>query len=250
MAVDFGRTADDYAAFRVPFTPRLFERLRDFGVGVAGQTVLDVGAGTGLLARELQSRGCDVTLSDTSIELLRRVEEGARGAVVAPAECLPFAAESFDIVTAAQCWHWFDRTRAPFEIHRVLRPGGRLAAIYQTYIPLPGSVAEASERLILRYRRGWRHANSSGISGQVLRDMQVAGFVGIESFSFDVEIAFNHEQWRGYVRASSAVGASMPADELQRFDADHAALLRNWPAELRIPHRVFAAIAVKNSRTR
>jgi ubiquinone/menaquinone biosynthesis C-methylase UbiE len=45
---------------------------------------------------------------------------------------LPFADNSFDVVTAAQCWHWFDRVQAPREILRVLRPNGSLAVVYQT----------------------------------------------------------------------------------------------------------------------
>jgi SAM-dependent methyltransferase len=248
MTVDFGRTADDYAAHRAAFAPALFERLRrDFGIGRPGQSVLDLGAGTGLLARGLATAGCDVIQLDVSPELLSR--SGSAQRVVGRAEALPFGNNSFDVVAAAQCWHWFDRSRAPVEISRVLRHGGTLAVVYQTYVPLPGSVAEATERLILRHRPGWRHANSAGVNGQVLRDVQAAGFVGIESFSFDVEVAFTRERWRGFVRTTSAVGASMPAEQLRRFDDEHEAMLRrDWPDTLVIPHRVFAAVARKPAK--
>ena len=47
--IDFGKTTRDYAKYRVPFTPGLFDRLRDHGIGAAAQRILDVGAGTGLL---------------------------------------------------------------------------------------------------------------------------------------------------------------------------------------------------------
>ena len=145
----------------------------------------------------------------------------------------------------AQCWHWFDRALAPREIFRVLRPQGAVAVVYQTYIPMPGSAAEATERLILRHRPGWRHANSTGLNGQVLRDLQSCGFTGIESFSFDIEVHLTHEQWRGFIRTTSPVGASMPPEQIAQFDREHEAMLTNWSATLAIPHRVFAAIARK-----
>jgi SAM-dependent methyltransferase len=240
--IDFGKTASDYARFRVPFSPRLFERLLGFGIGLPGQKILDVGAGTGLLAAPLRNAGADVTCLDLQFELLDQSRIDAPH-VVARAEALPFPDGSFDVVTAGQCWHWFDRHRAPAEIRRVIRAGGIVTVVYQTYIPLPGSVAERTEQLILQHRPGWRHTNTTGINGQVLRDLQVNGYGEIESFSFDVEIAFSREGWRGFIRTTSAVGASMSSGQLSRFDAEHESLLRDVTEPLHIPHRVFAATA-------
>jgi SAM-dependent methyltransferase len=244
--IDFGKTTRDYAKYRVPFTPGLFDRLRDHGIGAAAQRILDVGAGTGLLGAALANNGCLVTSIDLSHDLLRTSTVDGT-CLLARAESLPFADQTFDVVTAAQCWHWFDRHAAPREILRVLRPTGSVAVIYQTYIPLPGSIAERTEQLILRHRPGWRHANSTGINGQVLRDLQINGFCRIESFSFDVCIPFSRENWRGYIRATSAVGASMMPAQLAQFDAEHESQLRDAPEPLHIPHRVFAAIARKAS---
>jgi SAM-dependent methyltransferase len=242
--IDFGKTAADYSRYRVPFAPRLLQKLRDFDIGHAGQRILDVGSGTGLLAAELQRADCAVVQVDLSLALMKE-SAGPHSRIVSRVENLPLANESFDTVTAAQCWHWFDRRRAPRELMRILRPGGRVAIIYQTYIPLPGSIAARTEALILRYCPGWRHANSTGINGQALRDLQICGFQQIESFSFDVEISFTRLHWRGYIRASSAVGASMSPQELQQFDGEHQALIDSEPEVFQIPHRVFAAIARK-----
>src|SRR5689334_22071712 len=103
MEIDFGKTSDDYANFRIDFAPELFERLRRMHVGIAGQRVLDLGAGTGLLARGFSRLGCDVTLIDRSAALLRHASDSA--SIVASAEHLPLITESFDIVAVAQCWH-------------------------------------------------------------------------------------------------------------------------------------------------
>ena len=245
MNPNFGRTASDYMGYRRPFPPELFERLRRFAVGLPGQWVLDVGAGTQLFGNVLAGQGCRVVASDVSHLLLAASLNGVAGRVAARVESLPFPDDRFDAVAAAQCWHWFNRSHAPLEIRRVLRPGGALVVAYHMYVPTPSSVAEAVERLILRHRPAWRHANSAGINGQVLRDVQSNGFTGIESFSFDVVESFTHDQWRGFIRTTSAVGASLPPAQLLQFDEAHAALLRDWPEPLKIPHRIFAAIAHK-----
>jgi len=110
---------------------------------------------------------------------------------------------------------------------------------------MPGSIAETTERLILKHRPGWRHANSTGLNGQVLRDLQAGGFIRIETFSFDIDVPLTREQWRGFIRTTSPVGASMSPEQIARFDRDHETVLEDSPAMLMIPHRVFAAIARK-----
>src|SRR5579862_1764307 len=133
VGVDFGRTAEDYAAHRAGFPPTLFDRLAAMGVGRSGQRVLDLGTSTGTLARGFARRGCAVTGLDPSEPLLdqaRRltVREALRVTyVVGRAEDIEVADDSVDVVTAGQCWHWFDRHQAATECLRVLVPGGSLA---------------------------------------------------------------------------------------------------------------------------
>lgn len=234
----FGLTAADYLAHRPAFAGELYQRLIGFGVGLPGQSILDIGAGTGLFSAPLLAAGSHVTCVDTSHKLLKE----SHNSITAAAERLPFADQTFDVVVAAQCWHWFDRKLAPREIHRVLKQGGMLAVVYQTYVPLPGSIAEQTEQLILKHQPTWRHANSTGINGQVLRDVQAHGFTNIESFSFDVDISFTRESWSGFVRTTSAVGASMRPEVLKRFETDHANLLSNITEPFKIPHRIFCVV--------
>jgi SAM-dependent methyltransferase len=93
-----------------------------------GRTVLDLAAGTGKLTRLLIPTGANVI----AVEPMREMRERLTGvvALAGTAERIPLADGYVDAVTVAQAFHWFDADRALREIHRVLRPGGGLALIW------------------------------------------------------------------------------------------------------------------------
>jgi SAM-dependent methyltransferase len=251
--IDFGRTAEDFATHRVGFPESLFDRLAAHGVRIQGASVLDLGTGTGTLARGFARRGARVTGLDPAAPLLEqaRTLDGQAGVSVeyrvGRAEETGLPEASFDIVAAGQCWHWFDRPRAAAEALRLLRPGGRLIHAHLDWLPLPGTVPHATEALILEHNPAWSAGNGTGLHGENLADLSIAGFQDIETFSFDLAIAYTHDGWRGRIRASAGIGASLPEDKVARFDAAHAALLADrFPAEpLQVPHRLWVALATK-----
>ncbi len=253
MNIDFGKTAADYGRYRAGFPHEFYDRLIDRGIVSAGCNVLDLGAGTGTLTRGLALRDCRATGLDPSTELMteaRRIdaEMGATTRYVeGRAEELAFPDSSFDVVTAGQCWHWFDRPRAAAEAFRVLRSGGSIVIAHFDWIPLPGNVVDATERLIMEHNPNWRMAGGTGIHPASLADVAIAGFTGIETFSFDVGTPYTHEAWRGRIRASAGIAASLPPEAVTRFDAELARLLASkYPADpLSVPHRVWAVTARK-----
>jgi hypothetical protein len=87
-------------------------------------------------------------------------------------------------------------------------------------------------------------AGQLGMYPQWTVDMALAGFDGLETFSFDAAVPYTHEGWRGRIRASSGVGAKLSESEVEAFDRALAALLRDrFPDDpLTIPHRVWAVI--------
>lgn len=257
MTIDFGRTADDYAKHRAGFPEALFERLATLGVGRAGQRTVDLGTGTGSLGRGLARRGAAVVgvdLAEPLVEQARAMDRQAGVAteyVIARAEQTGLPAGAFDVVTAGQCWHWFDRPAAAREARRLLAPGGRIALAHFDWLALPGNVVEASEALIERHnprqpKPHLRFAGGSGLYAPWLADLAGAGFLGLETFSFDLDVSYSHEGWRGRIRASQGVGAMLGPAEIAAFDTEHAAMLAaRFPAEpLAVPHRVFAALGV------
>ncbi len=248
MAVDFGRTASDYARYRAGFPDRFFDRLFHDRIVAKGDRVLDVGTGTGTVARGLALRGCAVTGLDPSRALLEQAKNLDREAgveiryVESTAEQTGLPSGSFDVVTAGQCWHWFEPDKAAAEAHRLLAPGGRLVIAHFDWLPLPGNVVEATEKLIKEHNPRWDGDDGSGIHPRRFADLCQAGFADIESFTFDISVPYSHEGWLGRIRASSGVGASLSPEAIASFDQAHRELLaRNFPqSTLEIPHRVFA----------
>ena len=230
--VDFGRTARDYAAHRAGFPKELFDRLAAMGVGRSGQRLLDLGTGTGSLARGFARRGVSVVGVDPAEPLLEQARLLSRreGVVVdyrvGRAEDIDAPNECFDAVSAGQCWHWFDRPRAAAECRRVLVPGGFLVICYFDWLPLPGNVVAETEALILEHNPEWPLAGGLGMYPLWTLDVAEAGFSGLETFSFDVPVEYTHEAWRGRIRASAGVAASLPPDAVTAFDDELGALLR------------------------
>ncbi|MCW5774253.1 MAG: hypothetical protein KIT16_21600, partial [Rhodospirillaceae bacterium] len=147
------------------------------------------------------------------------------------------------------CWHWFDRPRAAAEARRLLAPGGILAMAHFDWLRLPDNVVAATEALILRYSPNWHGAGRSAPYPAWYLDLRQAGFGDIESFSFEMDVTYSHEAWRGRIRASAGVGASLSPAKVAEFDAEHAVLLARIAPEdpLRIPHRCWAVWGRKPS---
>ena len=97
-----------------------------------GERILDVATGTGWTARRIRARGAKVTAIDFSVDLIRaacRLDQSASVYYrVADAEALPFADGEFDaVVSTFGVMFCRDQEKAAAELHRVCKPGGRLA---------------------------------------------------------------------------------------------------------------------------
>lgn len=252
-SVDFGRTAADYSVFRAGFPDRFFERLAAQIDLSPRWRALDVGTGAGTLARGLAKRGLAVAGVDIAEALLKEaaaLDELAGVNIdyrIGKAEELEFADASFDVVSAGQCWHWFDRPRAAAEAFRVLKPGGKLVIAHFDWLPLRGSVVAATEALILAANPAWKLAGGVGIYPHWPADMSNAGFTNIETASFDYAQPYTHEGWRGRVRASAGIKGSLDEEATARFDDELKAMLEtSYPDDpLLVPHRVWWAIGEK-----
>ena len=249
--IDFGKAAGDYAKHRAGFPEAFFDRLVATGIIVAGMKALDLGTGTGTVARGMARKGLEVTGLDKSSALMEQgklldAEAGvAIRYVERTAEATGLADHSVDIVTAGQCWHWFRRDEAAKEARRILKPGGHLVICHFDWLVLPGNVSDVTEGLIRKYNPAWNLGGPWRYYPWI-GDLAAAGYTRLESFSFDEETPYTHEAWRGRVRASAGIGASsMSPEEIARFDAELARVLATtFPEPMTVLHRIYAAIGM------
>jgi len=97
-----------------------------------GRTVVDVGAGTGKLTRELVGSGARVIAIEPVPGMRGVLERAVPGVQLldGTAEAMPVGDEAVDAIVVAQAFHWFDGPAAVAEFHRALRPDGRLGVIW------------------------------------------------------------------------------------------------------------------------
>ncbi|MEN8041912.1 MAG: class I SAM-dependent methyltransferase [Actinomycetota bacterium] len=252
--IDFGRTAVDYEEHRPGFPDSFFDRVLEMGWAESDQRLLDVGTGTGSLALGFAERGLAVGGLDIAPELLDVARRAAsdRGLSVTlmegSAEHTGCHRGSFDIVTAGQCWWWFDEEAAIAETLRILVPGGRLIIASFSYQAFGGNVAERTETLVLKHNPGWTLAGWRGVHPEHVRALDRGGFENVESFSYMVDVPFSHEAWRGRVRTCNGVGSALDSEQVEAFDGDMVSMLaEEFPGELTVPHRVFVASGTKPS---
>jgi SAM-dependent methyltransferase len=131
-AVGFDRAAGAYERGRPGFPEAAVAWIVEALDLRAGRTVLDLGAGTGKLTRELTTSGARIVAVEP-VEAMRDVmrREVPEAVIVgATAEALPFAAGSADAAVAAQAFHWFDGPRVLDQLARVLGGGSRLILVW------------------------------------------------------------------------------------------------------------------------
>lgn len=143
------RSFDGVAAEYERSRPGYPEAAVEWIVPAGARDALDLGAGTGKLTEPLLARGLRVAAVEPLAAMRAVIEDRlpAATALAGSAEEIPLPDASVDLVTVAQAWHWLDAERASAEIARVLRPGGRLALVWNRRDERVGWVAALSEAM-------------------------------------------------------------------------------------------------------
>jgi SAM-dependent methyltransferase len=124
----FSNRAEDYRRYRPGYPKAVTELMLECGLSPDAQ-VADIGAGTGIFTRLLLEAGFAVTAVEPNAAMRAAAVNDLRDfprfhAVAAPAEATGLPAGSFDAITVAQAFHWFDQEAARTEFRRLLRPRG------------------------------------------------------------------------------------------------------------------------------
>lgn len=128
-----------------------------------------------------------------------------------PAEDIDFPEQSFDVITACQCFWYFDYERVSRQFFRMLKPGGRILALYMAWLPFEDKIAGASEKLVYHEE-------------------------------YPLNAHFTRESWNGRMKACRGVGASLSEEEINLWEREHVKLLAEIaPDEFDVLH--YGAIA-------
>lgn len=207
--------------------PTRSERIRSFGEAVADYSLgrpgypleavrwaaegcaraLDVAAGTGKLTAMLLDVVEEVVALEPQHQMVLRLRGDLPQVAVAgaAAEALPIPAASFDLVTVAQAFHWFDQARAVPEIERVLRLDGRLALLW--------NVRDERVSWVREFARIAGSDNSRAIRTKL---RTLTGFTPFEVRTFAMAQEMDRASLVAQARSRSSV-ASLPARTRDRI---------------------------------
>ena len=211
-AAGFASAAAVYERARPSYPPEAIDwLLARTGVGL-GDTIVDLGAGTGKLTRLLAPSAARVIAVEPIPEM--RALIGVAEAVDGTAEAIPLEDESAALVTVAQAFHWFDLDRALPEIHRVLQAGGHLALVWNMR-DLDDPVQRGVEDLLLPFR-GPVNAQREGRWRVPFAASPLFG--ELETAEFRYEQQFTAEDLADRVASTSFVAAMNEAERAPLLD--------------------------------
>ncbi len=207
MAESFGADAERYDRARPSYPAALVERIL---AASPGRDVLDVGCGTGIVARLFQAAGCTVLGVDPDERMAGFARERGLEVEVAKFEDWDPAGRVFDAVIAGQAWHWVDPVAGAARAAQALRPGGLLALFWNAFEP-PPDVSEALAAAYSRARPGSpppsRPATGAeayaGLSAKAADGMREAGAFGDpEQWRFGWDRPYTRDEYLDQVRTA------------------------------------------------
>ena len=200
------------------------------GIGKPGQKILDLGTGTGVLARAFAKRGAVVTGVDIAANQIAAAkalaaQQGLDIAFqVSPAEAIDFPDASFDVISSGQSWLYFDASVMIPKVLRLLTAEGYLVLTHLLWLAQKDPIAARSEELVLKYNPDWGGAGYLGRMPPVA--MWAREHFDLRTFHVMEEpIEFTREAWQGRIRACRGIGASLSPEAVEKFDAEHGKLL-------------------------
>ena len=207
VAESFGADPARYDRTRPTYPAALVERILAASPGHAaspGRAVLDVGAGTGIVARLFQAAGCDVLGVEADERMARFARNAGTDVEVCAIEAWDPAGRTFDAVVAGQAWHWVEPGAGAAKAAEVLRPGGRFAAFWNAHQFAPevaSALAAATRRFAPEMPAAGANANLLeaylGFCEKIAQSLRAAdgAFGEPETWRFDWETTYTRDEF-------------------------------------------------------
>lgn len=228
----FDRGGGDYARYRPEYPPELARYLAGIAPGLA--RAVDAGCGTGQLTRLLGAEFESVIGIDPSADQIAHAMPAPHVRYLcAPAEAMPVADGSADLVTAAQAAHWFDLPAFYAEARRIAADDAILALISYGVLRMDGAPGQRFDRFYRDEIRPWWPPERRLVDDGY-REIPFP-FPEREALQMAIRAMWPLDTFLGYVATWSAVRRAREAGRthiLERFAAD---ISRLWgdPGETR-----------------
>ncbi|MGH3840663.1 MAG: class I SAM-dependent methyltransferase [Pseudonocardiaceae bacterium] len=244
-ARSFGQVAELYDRWRPDYPDALYADVFEQG---SGRCVLEAGAGTGRATLALAARGASVVAVEPDAAMAAVARRRTRGLSVEVQESsfedCAVAAGTFDLVVAAQAWHWVDPERGAAVAARALRPGGGLCLWWNRPGALAGQVWDAihdayAEHAPALDRRAVLHQ-------QPEREQHfepAPGFMPWTVRTYDWSATYDAESYSGLVRTHSD-HLQLPSRQHERLiEAIRAAITDTGGGRLKYLYRTVLVTA-------
>lgn len=245
---DWGKASQDYAKYRDIYPEEFYKKLVELGIGIKGQKVLDIGTGTGVLPRNMYSYGAEWTGTDISEEQIAQAkalsENGGMDIdyFACPAEKLGDIKSGFDVLTACQCYWYFEHEKTAPQFSGLLNEGGKVAFLMMNWLPFEDEIAGKTEELVLKYNPEWTGGGDK-MKPMFVPEPYLEYFDVEDSGEFLLNVHFTRESWNGRIRACRGIGASSLTEEQKsEWEKEHLAMLAGYPQEFDIKH--YAAYVI------
>lgn len=242
---DFGKTSDDYAKFRDIYPPLFYKKIIDRDLCLNGQKVLDLGTGTGVIPRNMYKYGAQWTGTDISENQIKQAKILSQNMnidyFVKSAENLDFEDNTFDVITACQCFWYFDHEKIMPELDRILKNDGSIVLLQMEWLPFEDKIANGSEQLVLKYNPQWSGAGEKRHAIEIPECYSEKFKLNYHE-EYPVNVHFTRETWNGRMKTCRGISASLSDEKIARWEKEHLEFLNTAaPEEFDVLH--YAGIA-------
>ena len=236
---DYSDVASEYDKHRKDFPKRFFDELVRRNLIDSGKSILDLGAGTGMIARQIAriKPESKVTALDCAQGMLDAAADQDKKLGItnityhcSSAEVTGLPDNSFDVIIAGRCWHWFDQAKAIEEVKRLCKPGATFIITHYDPSLEEGNPLDVTTNLIKEYDPTWELPIKEKLEREhtYLQQLMEADFSDVELQVFMDQKLISQREWVDFFKTTSGIGGNskLTDGQKERLNTVHAERLK------------------------